>query len=424
MELTLFNVVYLITFVLVTYSVYKLLSAFFDELITNRKILIASFVMYYLIVVTLFFTVKVPAINFVVNLVCMFILTFNYRGRLFKRAIATGVTYFISFSCDLIAGTATGYVNFPVNERNDYDSVFGAVFVCLLMFTAAIISTRFKSTKKNLAIPIHYWIAIASIPIASFVILFTVLTNGEMTQAGTIIDLSLMYLINFFVFYLYEKISEFVEDEQKKQVLLEQNKHYEKQIELMDTTLKATQSIRHDIKNHIGVIYGSLSNGDTKTAMEHISSMMTVYKYKNTFITGNAAIDSVLNFKIEEAKQNGITLEAYTELPENVGLDSFDSSVILGNLLDNAFEAVSALPDNRTVKCGVRYRCGLMVIEVSNPFKGKRIKEGANYLTTKLDKKYHGIGLSNVRDIAKKYNGVLDLSEKDNVFKAAVTMYI
>lgn len=424
MGLTLFNVVYLVTFVLATYSIYKILGSFLGELVVSKRVCFISFAIYYVIVASMVLLVNIPILNLVLNIVLYSLLSFNFEGRVGKRIIAVFFSYASAFCIDMVGVTISGYVNFPVNKRLDYQSISGCIIITLILFVFAILVSRFKSTKKNIRIPITYWCVIVAIPIASIIVLLIVLTSNSVSQAEILISVILMFLINFFVFYLYEKISEFVEDEQKKQVLLEQNKHYEKQIELMDTTLKATQSIRHDIKNHIGVIYGSLSNGDTKTAMEHISSMMTVYKYKNTFITGNAAIDSVLNFKIEEAKQNGITLEAYTELPENVGLDSFDSSVILGNLLDNAFEAVSVLPDNRTVKCGVRYRCGLMVIEVSNPFKGKRIKEGANYLTTKLDKKYHGIGLNNVRDIAKKYNGVLDLSEKDNVFKAVVTMYV
>lgn len=424
MEFTLYEVVYLITYVVTTYSIYKIMGAFIGKRVTKMTVCIFTFAAYYVFIVGLNTVFSIPLLNMILNLIFYFALSFNFEGRLGKRLLLVVITFLIVFCCDVIGAFLPGYVYESISSENHFDSVVGATCSALMGLLSAIAVSRFKSTRKNISIPLTYWLVLLTIPIASVTILLIVLPNTNISQAEILISVVLMFLINFFVFYLYEKISEFVEDEQKKQVLLEQNKHYEKQIELMDTTLKATQSIRHDIKNHIGVIYGSLSNGDTKTAMEHISSMMTVYKYKNTFITGNAAIDSVLNFKIEEAKQNGITLEAYTELPENVGLDSFDSSVILGNLLDNAFEAVSALPDNRTVKCGVRYRCGLMVIEVSNPFMGKRIKEGTNYLTTKLDKKYHGIGLSNVRDIAKKYNGVLDLSEKDNVFKAAVTMYI
>lgn len=424
MSFTVFDWVYLMTYALITYSIYKIISSFMGRRKTKRRICFLSFAAYYVVMVVAFFVFNIPLLNLILNVILYFALTFNFNGTLSKRFLTAMISYSIGFCCDLIGAVITGYVCTSISTKNDFDSVFGAVCACLLSFTSAIIVSRFKSTRKDINIPISFWCVIVAIPIATIIVLLIVLLNAETPQKEILISVTLMFLINFFVFYLYEKISEFVERGQKEQIIVQQNAYYAKQLALMETTLKATQSIRHDIKNHMASIYGSMVNGETENAMEHISAMMDVYKYKNAFLTGNAAIDSVLNFKMEEAVHRGIALNAYTEIPEGVRIDPFDASVIIGNLLDNAFEAVSELDGNKTVECAVKYRVSVLIIEVKNPYSGERQKDGDRYITTKNDKKNHGIGLKNVKDALRKYDGMLELNDDGNVFEAVAYLQI
>lgn len=45
-------------------------------------------------------------------------------------------------------------------------------------------------------------------------------------------------------------------------------------------------------------------------------------------------------------------------------------------------------------------------------------------ITTKDDKDNHGLGLNNIESTLEKYNGLLEYSYTDNMFKADVLMYI
>lgn len=423
MSFTVYELVYLMTSVLATYSIYRILSAFMGELIVSKIVCFVSFAAYYLIVAGSVLLLKIPIVNLLLNIVLYFALTFCFEGSWGKRMTAVLFTYITAFCVDIISATVSGLI-FPVSERIEYGSVFDCVLNSLLLFICTIVLIRLKSTDADINIPISFWCVIVAIPIATIIVLLIALINASTSRNEILICIALLYMINFFVFYLYEKISEFVEKRQKEQIIVQQNAYYAKQLALMETTLKATQSIRHDIKNHMASIYGSMVNGEMENAMEHISAMMDVYKYKNAFLTGNAAIDSVLNFKMEEAVHRGITLNAYTEIPEGVRIDPFDASVIIGNLLDNAFEAVSELDGNKTVECAVKYRVSVLIIEVKNPYSGERQKDGERYITTKKDKKNHGIGLKNVKDALRKYDGMLELNDDGNFFEAVAYLQI
>lgn len=52
--------------------------------------------------------------------------------------------------------------------------------------------------------------------------------------------------------------------------------------------------------------------------------------------SGNVMIDGILNLKLQEAERSGIDVKLELSVPEKVNVASFDMSVILGNLMDNA----------------------------------------------------------------------------------------
>ena len=66
----------------------------------------------------------------------------------------------------------------------------------------------------------------------------------------------------------------------------------------------------------------------------------------------------------------------------------------------------------------------MFFIEVENSFDGKIIrKKNSEFpITDKKDKKSHGIGLSNIKNTALKYNGGLDWSVENRKFTLTVML--
>ena len=111
------------------------------------------------------------------------------------------------------------------------------------------------------------------------------------------------------------------------------------------------------------------------------------------------------------------------EYPHNTNIRSVDLTTILGNLLDNALEAVEIAPDNlRFVNLTVRRINAMLIIKVENGCSEIPVQEDGKWLTSKTDKAFHGWGLKSVQSAAERYDGTINTEYKDSVFKSVVTL--
>lgn len=62
-------------------------------------------------------------------------------------------------------------------------------------------------------------------------------------------------MINFLTFYLYDRISIAHIERTEKLLLEQQNKYYNEQFGIMNTSIKATRAIKHDLNNHLAIVY-------------------------------------------------------------------------------------------------------------------------------------------------------------------------
>ena len=65
----------------------------------------------------------------------------------------------------------------------------------------------------------------------------------------------------------------------------------------------------------------------------------------------------------------------------------------------------------------------MLFINIQNSYNGTLNKRNEIYLTTKTDKTNHGIGLQNVKRVVKKYDGSIEISDKDNIFDIKIVLY-
>lgn len=102
----------------------------------------------------------------------------------------------------------------------------------------------------------------------------------------------------------------------------------------------------------------------------------------------------------------------------------FVSSYLVPILLDNAIDAASKVEDQRKIDIIIRYTKDTLFIHIKNTFNGYVFYEKNKIITSKEDRKNHGIGLNNIENILKKYNGVMEIDHNDNEFAVDIMMYI
>ena len=233
-------------------------------------------------------------------------------------------------------------------------------------------------------------------------------------------------MINFSILFLYDFIVNIMSERTSNLLLEQQNKYYARQIDIMEAAMKLNNFIQHDLNNHLISVESYLRMQDISSALEYIGKMKkynggTEEIYSKT---GNSVIDSILNLKLHEATINDIHVELKVQIPEQLDIDSFDLTIILCNLLDNAIEATQKLNSEKEINISLIYDRRRLIISVENTYIGNLKKKKEQLFTSKEDEYTHGVGLKNVGMIVEKYKGTVDISYDDDWFKIYIMLYI
>ena len=254
--------------------------------------------------------------------------------------------------------------------------------------------------------------------------LYPLFMSYNTSRLWAIIGLTCALIINIMTFYLYDKISDLMQEKINRCVEQEQNRFYESQVEIMIDALEKIKMIRHDLKNKLSPIYDLAKEGNNDEIINQISSLMEFYPSNKIYAqSGNIAVDSILNYKLYEAHKQNIKVSTEIFIPKDLSLPSFDIAAILGNLLDNAKEA-AIKTNNAWIECKIRFDRGRLFIEISNSYNGKLCKQKEEFLSIKTDRENHGYGIKSIENTIKQYNGEIQFWNDDNKFTAKVMLYV
>jgi sensor histidine kinase regulating citrate/malate metabolism len=100
----------------------------------------------------------------------------------------------------------------------------------------------------------------------------------------------------------------------------------------------------------------------------------------------------------------------------------------MGTALDNVTDACELLhgADGAAapaVYCLIQSKKNMLFIRVTNPLPAPLCYKDGEIQSTKAESG-HGLGLSALRRIAQKYNGEVDISDKDGLFSLAVMLFM
>lgn len=380
---------------------------------------------YYILSSSIYLIVNVPIANFAMNIVSVFLLTFMYTSSIKKKLLVDVLTYIFMAGAEMLVVTLTGYINFSITQTNDYHSIFGIVVINILKFVVSMAVSGFKNIKIGNTLPVTYWISLLVMPISSLFMLVVIFQSDGLAIYQITLSVIAVLIINFTVFFLFDSLAILYQEKQEKGFVEQQNRYYENQLEIINASLECSNILRHDMKNHLQTIFTDIKNGNISEAQQNISDIADVYNERSEIIhTGYPAIDSIVNFKLQAAKKNGVRVNASSTLPQGLNISSFDSTVIFGNLIDNALQAVSLVPENKFIDFALHYSKGMLLIRITNPFINEIKKSGDKVITSKTDKKNHGYGLTSVKETVEKYDGTIEINPDDNIFTVTAVLYV
>jgi len=287
---------------------------------------------------------------------------------------------------------------------------------------ALILSERKFNIKKVKDLSALYWVGVVSIPLASLIvmILFLNITTGN-EQIEILVVLMVLTIINIVSFQLYNYIISVFQEENRRLVLQKQSEAYLQQLKMFQDDNRKMSLIRHDIKNHLLMLKLLYERGEFESCKQYFNDLLSkMKKTEGICNSGNLVIDSIINYKLRELDASCIYVDAY--VPGEVNIPDIDMTTILGNLLDNSIQALKETRGKQILRISINYSRGRMILQIENSYE-KILEENGELKTTKTEKEGHGIGLESIKEVVERYDGILQLDYKENLFVAFVVLF-
>jgi signal transduction histidine kinase len=263
-----------------------------------------------------------------------------------------------------------------------------------------------------------YFLFLSSAALSAYIntLAYLVYSNGDLEKPGitygAMIVLSILFQIVcvtlLFLFYSRE---------QYKSLNRLREEYNEKQVDYYKTLLSQeedTKKFRHDIRNHIICIEELLETGKPEDAKSYIQDIHhSLDKIASIYDTGNDIINAIINYYVNKSKEEHIKIHVKGRILQELNIPMMHLSTIVSNLMSNAYEATIKINSDSDKDILVEIHSGSKYLEfiVKNPTVTDRVRLDEKMLTTKLDKRNHGFGIQNIKEVLSKYDGELQLKD-------------
>ena len=415
---------YLITNIFRVYLIYRFYNIFFTQYKINKKYVFFIYLIYYVINSVVYIQICIPVVTLAVNIVSLMAVTYIYQATFRKRMFYVMVQLGLSICTEAIAVLVSVNVMPELTSQNMEDYTMIQYFIANISCFPIVLGTeKIKRTGQGEEIPGMYWVLLLLLPVFSIYIAAVLCMLPEKYNLIAGVSFVLLLLMNLIVFYLYDVLSQFMAEKIKENKIEEQNRNYEQQLYHYEELFENKRALRHDLKNHFGVIYLLAEQNQDKEVINYVQRFLDMSDNGGDRIsTGNVSLDALISYKYEEAKRQGICINTEVAIAKNTRWNDVDLCTITGNLLDNAIRAAKDI-ENASIEFVMRQHENKMVIKVKNPYRGVLKRREDVFETTKQNKNRHGIGLEHIKKIVEQYHGVIDFDTQNGEFVVRLILY-
>ena len=284
-------------------------------------------------------------------------------------------------------------------------ALYGGVFLLFLALVLLVVSLPFLRARNNLSG--RQLLVFSAFPITQMVceasFLTLVFTPPRYAYIPMILIMSVLFLVSDILLYrtmvrTEQRVQLEVENELLESQLDAQLAHYR------DLTAQYEQirAMRHDIAHHLNTIHALLQAGNLQAASEYSEQLLPLQTDNSRLGScRNPVVDAFLYTRVQDAQAKGIPVRAEVSLPVELPVSNTDLIVAFGNLLDNALEACSGIPDAQ-ITLRAHMDKGYLVIQESNPVRARQPQGKKPRRIPELER---GVGFRVLGGLAEKYDG-------------------
>ena len=355
----------------------------------------------------------------------LLILLISNRKKIFKNII---FSILLCFGWLLIEGIVGIIINF-LEIENEIMQKIGSFISEIIMLWVVYSFDYIKREKNHGKMKIQYWLGMVFMPIGSVCIMYQIfllsLYNAQYVIMSAITAIFLLG-INYIMYELCGSL-------ERETEVMTQARLYEQQLVLYNEEAKEREQeyfryrkIRHDMKNHLIGLRSLIKEGDVQRAENYLDGLLDdIEIVEEKICSGNVVVDTLVNAKYTLAKKMHIKTDIQVCIPNEFKFQDKHLMVILGNIIDNAIEASMKLPEEeRYIKLIILYQKKMLNILIINNYNGRtRKNRWGDFITTKEEQVYHGLGLSAIKQAIDYYNGEVKITEKNGKFQVSILIY-
>ncbi|MCQ4638198.1 GHKL domain-containing protein [Anaerovorax odorimutans] len=362
------------------------------------------------------------------NLFALFAIFFATLLLAFKGALIEKVSAVIILSSVIIA---VNYMTYEMgrmlffaldsgNSQLSYSVTYAiALTVRIPIWAAIYVFFRKRLAQACLLLTPRMWFVVDIVSLGSLVGIITVLNlipdkclwpSYPACLACLLTNLGCIYLISY------------IADSIRTKMEIDNLRYQEAYYHELQQNQQETRKLHHDMNNHFSVIRSLLKREDYGKATEYVNDLAKKLPSKNRIFCQNSVVNAVINAKYELARQNQIDCFFNIDLDHMPEVDSTSLCCIFANTLDNAIDAACALSDagDRQISLKARFDSPYFSYEIVNTKENPIRQLDNKFISQKADRKEHGFGLENVKDVVARLGGTIDISYTEDTFTVVI----
>ena len=178
---------------------------------------------------------------------------------------------------------------------------------------------------------------------------------------------------------------------------------------------------RHDLRHQLQTVTELVSRGEKNAALDFLDAAQKgLGDRKAIRWCRPPVLDAVFSSYFVQAQNQGIGVEAKIFLPDVLGVDEGELSIVLANALENAIHANQALPqEQRVIRCKMVGTPSIM-LEISNPCADKVTFDASGLPVSQREG--HGLGVQSISAFCRKNGAVCQFDLTDGWFRLRLVL--
>ena len=368
----------------------------------------------YMIIMTVINYYKLPQVYTMAIYPVMFLYCGIRFGFYFKAIVINNMLYLIITGGIQIATMMVYYIIFNIQSFGNVDLLIVDCIACIVIL---LIIPKCKIDRVSIYLQDKERILIIALILCIIVASFCLIQYKKIDKLG-LYQYVLLFFSVVFICILVSQLGKYKIRSQKVETELKMHQLYANSFHSLIEDIRLRQ---HEFDNHINTIYSQHYLYNSYEALinaqkDYCQVVVKENQFNKLLTTGNPVVIGFLYGKFMEGEKQGI------EISYNINIDNLDVGVpiyklveILGNLIDNAVDALLVSGQKKQLYIAVIESTDEFYIEVRNISKFIEQSDIEAFFKKGFSKKgtSRGLGLYNVKNICNEYSLSLFCENKD-----------